>query len=137
MQFNLENMKAETNYRIKLSNDSIVECSISYKLVPNTIGGTIFLGDLIQFDLSNFGIIMRMHWLRIYADKVYDEDLEVILRDEKGETYVFYGQRERKTCPLISDMKASRLLCQGCIRYWDYAVDTKEKEGKKKLQIFL
>jgi len=38
----------------------VVECPISYKLVPCTIGGTIFSGDLIQFDLPNFDIILGM-----------------------------------------------------------------------------
>jgi len=33
MQLNLENKETETNYRIKLPNDSRVECIISYKLV--------------------------------------------------------------------------------------------------------
>lgn len=54
MQLNLENMKVETNYRVKLPNGSIVECLVSYKLVPITI----VPGDLIQFDLSGFLIIL-------------------------------------------------------------------------------
>jgi len=53
MQFNLKNRKAETNYKIKLPNDFIVECPISYKLVLIAIGGIIFPRDLIQFDLSD------------------------------------------------------------------------------------
>ena len=61
MQLNLENMKLETNYRIKLSDDSIVECPISYKHVSITIDGVIFPGDLIQFDLSDFDIILGMN----------------------------------------------------------------------------
>jgi len=44
----------ETNYKIKLPNDYVVVCPISYKLVPIAIGGTTFLVDLIQFDLSDF-----------------------------------------------------------------------------------
>jgi len=57
----------ETNYRIKLPNDSVVECPLSYKLAPITIGGTIFPVDLIQFDLSEFDIILGMNWLHIYG----------------------------------------------------------------------
>jgi len=48
MKSNLENLNVETNYRIKLSNDSIVEYPISYKLIPNIIGGTIFLETLFN-----------------------------------------------------------------------------------------
>ena len=46
----------ETNYRIKLPNDYMIECPISYKLVPITIGGTTFPVDLIQFDLSDLDL---------------------------------------------------------------------------------
>ena len=41
------------------------------------------------------------------------------------------GKERKQSCPLISAMKASRLLCQGCTRYWCYTVDTQEKEQKK------
>jgi len=27
-------------------------------------------------------------------------------------------------------MKACKLLCQGCIGYWSYAIDTQEKEDR-------
>ena len=47
MQMNLEDRRMETNYRIKLPNDFVIECPISYKLVPITIGGSTFPVDLI------------------------------------------------------------------------------------------
>ena len=97
----------ETNYRIKLSNDSVIECPLSYKLVPITIDETTFPVDLIQFDLSDFDIILGMSWLHIYGAKVDCEDLEVILNDEKGREALFYGQREEESCSLISAMKIS------------------------------
>jgi len=48
MQLNLENKKTETNYRIKLPNDFIVECPISYKLVLIAISGITFQFDLFR-----------------------------------------------------------------------------------------
>jgi len=70
MQVNLENKKAKTNYGIKLSNDSRVECSTSHKFVSITIGGIVFLRVLIQFDLSDFDIILEMSWLCTYEVKI-------------------------------------------------------------------
>ena len=61
MQRNLQNRRTKTNYRIMLPNDSVVYCPISYNLVPIAIGGTTFPGDLIQFDISNFDIILRIN----------------------------------------------------------------------------
>jgi len=43
----LENRMVETNYRIKLSNNSVIECPLSYELVPIIIGETTFPVDLI------------------------------------------------------------------------------------------
>jgi len=61
IQLNTKNRKAETKYRISLPNNFIVECLISYKLVPITVGGLVFPKDLIQFDLLDFDIILEMN----------------------------------------------------------------------------
>ena len=92
-------------------NDSMIDCPISYKHVPITIGGTTFPIDLIQFDLSDFDIILEMNWLPTYGAKIDCENLKVILKDEKGRVVCFYRQREENAYPLISAMKASKLLC--------------------------
>ena len=118
MQLNLEDRRTESNCRIMIPNNSVIECPISYKLAPIIIGGTTFPVDLIQFDLFDFDIILGMNWLHNYGAKIDCEDLKVILKDEKGREVFFYGQREEKSYLLISAMKASTLLCQGCIGYW-------------------
>jgi len=46
------------NYRIKLPNDSILDCSIFYKHVPISLGESILPEDLIQFDLFDFDSIL-------------------------------------------------------------------------------
>jgi len=57
MQLNPKNRKVETKYRIKLANDFMVECLLSYKLAPVPVSGLVFPKDLIQFNLSDFDII--------------------------------------------------------------------------------
>ena len=84
MELNLEGREMETNYRIKLLNDSVIECPISYKLIPIPIRGTTFPVDLIQFDLFDFNIILGMDWLQAHGAKIDCEDLKVILKDETG-----------------------------------------------------
>jgi len=71
-----------------------------------------------------------MNWFHTYGAKFDCENLKVILKDEKGRKVCFYGQREKESCSLISAMKASKLLCHGCIGYWCYAIDTQLKEEK-------
>ena len=59
MQVNLEKKETETNYRIKLPNNSRASCPNSYKFVPIT-GGIVFPGVLIQFDSLDFDITLEM-----------------------------------------------------------------------------
>jgi len=70
MQLNLEGRRTETNYSIKLPND-----------------------------LSDFDIILGMNWLYTYGAKINCEALKVILKDERGEKYVFMGTERKNLFP--------------------------------------
>jgi len=61
LQLDLEYATIEANYRIKLPNGSIVDCPILYKHVPIFLGEFLFARDLIQFNLSDVDIILRMN----------------------------------------------------------------------------
>jgi len=126
----LEHAKVEANYRIKLPNDSIVNCPILCKHLLIFIGEYIFPRNLIQFDMSEFDVILGMNWLYIYEPKIDCKDLKVILSDEKGREVSFYGQREGKRYSIISTMKTSNLLCQSFARNWCYAINIQKKEEK-------
>jgi len=89
MQVNLENKEAETNYRIKLSNDSRVKCSTSHKFISITVGEIVSPGVLIQFDWSDFDIILKMSWLCTYRARMDCDDPRVISRDEQGRELCF------------------------------------------------
>ena len=86
LQLDLESVKVETNYRIKLPKDSIVDCSIFYKHILISTSGSIFLRDFIQLDLSDFNIILGMNWLCTYGAKSVYEDLKVIFNVDKSRT---------------------------------------------------
>ena len=47
--------------------------------------------DLIQFDLSDFDIVLGMNCLHTYRAKIDCEDLKVVLKDENGGEVFFYG----------------------------------------------
>jgi len=56
-------------------------------------------------------------WSYTYKAIIDCYDLEVIMCDEKVQEIYFYGQGKEKPCLLISVIKVSKLLCQGCIEY--------------------
>ena len=82
MQVNLENKNAEINYGLKLSNDSRIECSTSHKFVSIIVGEIVSPEVLIQFDSSDFDIILEMIWLCTYGVKIGCDDPEVISKEE-------------------------------------------------------
>ena len=99
MQVNFENKEVETNYGIKLSNDSRVECFRSHKFVSITIDEVVSPEVLIQFDSSDFYIILEMIWLCTYGVKIGCDNPKVILRDEQGREICFMV-KERKNLVL-------------------------------------
>jgi len=47
------------NHRISLPNGQVIECPVLYKHVHMVIANLEFPGDLIQFDMSEFDIILE------------------------------------------------------------------------------
>jgi len=60
LQLNLKQNKEWVNYRISLPNGQVIECHVLYKHVPIVITEHKFPRDLIQFDMSEFDIILGM-----------------------------------------------------------------------------
>ena len=81
---NLEDNKEEVYYEIGLPNGHAIKCSTLYRDVPIMIEKKRFLGELIQFDLSEFDVILRMDWLTVYRASINCRALKVILRNSKG-----------------------------------------------------
>ena len=59
LQLNLTQNKVWMNYRISLPNGQVIECPVLYKHVHMVIANLEFPGDLIQFDMSEFDIILE------------------------------------------------------------------------------
>jgi len=127
---NLKRNKKWTNYRISLPNRQAKECLVLYRHVPIIIAKHEFPGDLILFNISEFDIILGTDWLIIYRANIDCKDLKVTLRDVESWEVCFYGGRLRNECSIISIVKASKMLRQGCIGYLCYATEIKEEEIK-------
>ena len=135
MQLNLEDRRMETNYRIKLPNDCVNECPISYKFVPITIGGTTFPVGLIQFDWTDFDIILEKNWLHIYGVKIDCEDLKVILNDEKGGEVLFYGQRQKNPIFWFLLWKQVSYYVKGVLDICIMLLTPKQKKRKQEISM--
>jgi len=72
------------NCRISLPNGQAVECPILYKQVLIVIVEHEFTGNLIQFYMSEFNIILGMDWLTTHEANIDGRDLKVTLKDPEG-----------------------------------------------------
>jgi len=120
LQLNLKQNTKWANYKISLSNRQVIECLVLYKLVPIVIAEHEVPGDLIQFDMLEFDIILRMDWLTVYGTNIDCKDLKVTkvtLNDAEGREVCFYRERLMDEYSTISIMEASKMLRQGCIGY--------------------
>jgi len=93
LQLNLTKNKEWANYRISLPNRQVIECPVLYKHVLIVIVEHEFLEDLIQFDMSEFNIILGMDWLTVYGEDINSKDLKVTLKDLEGREVCFLGER--------------------------------------------
>ena len=91
MFLNLESNEEEIDYRICSPNGHITKCSTPYKDILIMIAKERFPGDLMQFDLSEFDVILGMNWLTTHGARIDCKALKVILRDSKGQKVCFYG----------------------------------------------
>jgi len=60
LQLTLKTHEERVSYRISLPNGQVIACPILYRHVPIVIADCEFPGDLIQFDMSEFDIILGM-----------------------------------------------------------------------------
>jgi len=125
---NLEGTKEEVNYQIGLPNGQVIKCSILCKDVPIMIEERRFLGDLIQFNLSEFDIILGMNWFPTHGAHIDYKALKVILKDSKGRKVYFHGERTKPEKRIISALKAYKMLRKGFVGYWCYALEVKDDE---------
>ena len=78
---------------------------------------------------SKFNVVLGMNWLTTTRADINCKTLKIIFKDLKGPKVYFYG-RIGEECHVISTIKACKLLKQGCVRCWCYALEVKEEEIK-------
>ena len=68
--------------------------------------------------------------MTIYGANINCKDLKITLKDLEGREVCFLQEKLRKECSIISIIKASKMLRQGCIGYLCYVTEVKEEEMK-------
>ncbi|XP_057248359.1 uncharacterized protein LOC130590296 [Beta vulgaris subsp. vulgaris] len=96
---------------VSIPNGESISCDVMYRNCPILIGGYEFLVDLVQFELTDFDVILGMDWLSKYQADINCLNHEITLRRPDG-CKVSY--RRRKVKPrIISTSKVFKLLAKG------------------------
>ncbi|XP_060964845.1 uncharacterized protein LOC133033845 [Cannabis sativa] len=88
------------------------------------VEGRELLVDLIELDLEDFDVILGMDWLTKYNATI-DGKRKMVTFEPKGETpFVFMGKVQGSRIPMISALRTSELLQEGCMGYLASVLDT-------------
>ena len=85
-----------------------------YKECEIIIGEMKTLADLIKLGEMEFDIILGMDWLSTYRAHVDCHQKRIIFKLEGAPERVYEGTKSKTGTPIISAVKATKLLRQGC-----------------------
>jgi hypothetical protein len=103
--------------------DSLV-ADLVYRYCVVQIKDQELLVDLILLDIQDFDVILGMDWLSTYHASVHCYSKRVTFHIPNQSKFHFEGIREA-SLPLISAMRAYRLLRKGCHAYLAYVSNSK------------
>ncbi|XP_057250619.1 uncharacterized protein LOC130591352 [Beta vulgaris subsp. vulgaris] len=69
---------------VSIPNGESISCDVMYRNCPILIGGYEFLVDLVQFELTDFDVILGMDWLSKYQADINCLNHEITLRRPDG-----------------------------------------------------
>ena len=87
--------------------------------------------DLIVLDMLDFEVILGMDWLSKYHASIDCNDKRVVFQPPGEEKFTFLGSSKKKMVPIISMIKARKLLEKGCTGYLANVMDTREEVKMK------
>ncbi|XP_056688342.1 uncharacterized protein [Spinacia oleracea] len=101
-------------------------CNVMYKDCPITIGRYEFPSNLVQFELTDFDVILGMDWLSKYHADINCLHHRVTLRGLDGKKVSYRNRVGKSKVKVISTMKALKLLKTGCYGYLCNVLEIKE-----------
>ena len=116
--------KRDVKYGISLSSEESINSDQVLRSCAVLVYGKELFVDLVVLDMPNYEVILGMDWLSKYHATIDCQKKIVIFRPSEEEEFLFIGTTYKLRTPIISAMKARRLLDSGCIGYLASVVDT-------------
>ncbi|KAI3443877.1 hypothetical protein Pfo_000542 [Paulownia fortunei] len=99
------------------SNQMLRACSIQ-------ISDRTLYADLVVLPMPNFEVILGMDWLTKYHATIDCNKKIVIFQPPGEEQFMFNGISFSRSLPIISALKAQKMLNKGCVGYLASILDT-------------
>ncbi|XP_057787140.1 uncharacterized protein LOC131004467 [Salvia miltiorrhiza] len=96
------------------------------------IGDLIFKADLHVIDMKGIDVIFRMDWLEKNRATICCQEREILFQTPNGEKIIFQGGRLGTEVPVITAMKANKMLRKGNCQAFLVNL-TAEKENELKI----
>ncbi|KAL5570640.1 hypothetical protein UlMin_027215 [Ulmus minor] len=92
--------------------------------VPMIVDDRELFVNLIVLDMHDFDVILGMDWLSKYNATIDCRKRRVIFEPMGEEKFKFVGKPKKSGTPIISALKAKKMLSNGCVGYLVHVVDT-------------
>ena len=116
--------KLDVKYSISLPSGELMSSDQVLRGCTVFVDGRELFIDLVVLDMPDYEVILGMDWLSKYHATIDCQKKIVIFRPPEEEEFLFIGTTYKLRTPIISAMKARRLLDSGCIGYLASVVDT-------------
>ncbi|XP_010523362.1 PREDICTED: uncharacterized protein LOC104801721 [Tarenaya hassleriana] len=97
--------------------------------MPLPICGRMLTADLIVVLIRGYDLIMEMDWLSKHQAQINCRQRAIWFNEESG-GFEFVGNRSRKVYPIISALKANKMVEKGNEAFLVVIIPTEEAEAK-------
>ncbi|KAL5563369.1 hypothetical protein UlMin_033116 [Ulmus minor] len=94
------------------------------RAVPMIVDDRELFVNLIVLDMHDFDVILGMDWLSKYNATIDCRKRRVIFEPMGEEKFKFVGKPKKSGTPIISALKAKKMLSNGCVGYLAHVMDT-------------
>ena len=99
----------------------------SFEEVPIKVTERRLSVDLIVLEMVDYDVILGMDWLSKYNTTIFCRRKKVVFQPLEREVFEYKGTPRGSKWPVVSALKASRMLLKGCVRYLVSIINTTRK----------
>ncbi|KAL5563846.1 hypothetical protein UlMin_033593 [Ulmus minor] len=118
--------KMSNAFNIILPSGDVLLSTYWLKETPIKISDQELYVDLIILEIKDFDAILGMDWLSKYNATIHCKKRKVVFEPHGKEKFEFIGDPKQSRTPMISTIKASKLLANGCEGFLASIVDNCE-----------